>query len=81
VLGVYPQAFAPVDTDQGSAPPLIFFDRRGENRIEAVEIHQVALNHIQPQRLTVDGWAGPRTSAAHREAFGEYLKGDPRGER
>lgn len=74
-----PQAFSPVAVRSG-APPQIYYDRRGENRVEAVEVHQVALNAITDGRLVVDGWAGHRTSQGHRRAFGAYLKGDPRGE-
>jgi lysozyme family protein len=41
---------------------------------------QAFLNTFPGIRLRVDGWPGPRTSAAFRVVFGRYLHGDPRDE-
>jgi lysozyme family protein len=57
--------------------PYFFYSDKLE---EGVERLQSFLNTFAGIALRVDGNPGPKTSAAVKKLFGNYLKGDPRGE-
>lgn len=62
--------------------PWIVFDAKNteqKQRIITRDFQRCYNSNLSVMPLMVDGWAGPKTSAACKEMFGHYLEGDPRG--
>ena len=62
--------------DETPIGPLIAYSADGA--VPRADDLQAFLNTFPGIRLRVDGWPGPRTSAAFRVVFGRFLDGDPR---
>ena len=63
--------------DEHPAAPLVRYSATAKSTPQACVLQEF-LNQLGGVYLRVDGWAGPRTSAAVRVLTGHYLAGDPR---